>query len=131
MAADGSTTDAPSGVGPDADRPTPLADRARLVGRAAAVGVAAGLALALALAVLEGPGFAGRKSFGVGAVLLGFGLLGWSGSIMAGEGFENMRAHLDVSTDWTERTSRRAMARVGGLGGGWMVGASIGAAVLA
>jgi hypothetical protein len=131
MAADGSTADPPSGVGADDDQPTPLADRARLVGRAAAVGVVAGVALALALAVFEGPGFAGRKSFAVGAVLLGFGLLGWSGSIMAGEGFESMRAHLDVSSDWTERRSRRAMARVGGLGGGWMVGASIAAAVLA
>lgn len=63
--------------------------------------------------------------FLLGTLAFGFGILGWSGSILAGEGFENMQRYMDTSTDWTERTSRRAMARVGGFGAGAMAAAML------
>lgn len=108
-----------------------LRPRVRLVGGAAVIGIGCGGLAFLALFVVDDPAFASRKTFAVGALLFGFGLLGWSGSIMAGTGFESMQEHLDVSRGWTERKSRRAMARIGGFGGGWMLGVSVAAAALA
>jgi len=102
-----------------------LRPRVRLVGRAAALGAALGVLAFFALVVYEGPVFAGRKAFGVGALLFGFAMLGWSGSILAGSGIEAMQEHLAVGGGWTERDSRRAMARIGGIGAGWMAAVAV------
>ncbi|WP_228546057.1 DUF7268 family protein [Halegenticoccus tardaugens] len=69
--------------------------------------------------------------FALGALALGLGVLGWAGSILAGDGVESMRRHLDVSADWTERGSRRAMARVSGFGAGVMAGVVVATTVWA
>jgi len=63
--------------------------------------------------------------------LFGFALIGWSGSIIAGRGFENLQHHLSTGSNWTERDSRRAMARIGGFGFGGMLGVSLSLIVLA
>lgn len=63
--------------------------------------------------------------FVAGAVLFGFGLLGWSGSVLLGNGVENAKRHLDLNTDWTEADSRRAMARFIGVGVGLMAGVAL------
>jgi len=105
--------------------------RARLVGGGLVVGL-----------LLGGVGMAGwtlytgdaRSSeatvFALGSLVFGFGLLGWSGSILAGRGIEAMQEHMGTRSDWTERDSRRAMARLCGGGGGIMVGTSVVAALL-
>jgi hypothetical protein len=100
--------------------------RARIVGGSFTVG---GLASGLLVGGMIGTGTglleSARFVFALGALCFGLGLLGWSGSVMAGRGFENMQAHLDVDTDWTERDSRRAMARVGGFGAGGMTATGV------
>jgi len=97
--------------------------RARIVLRAVAAGVVVGVGLVLALLASAGDArFASTQAFAVGALLLSVGLLGWSGSIFAGRGIENMQRHLDTGTGWSERDSRRAMARVGSFGAGVMTG---------
>jgi hypothetical protein len=123
MAADaGRPTASTDGGDADPDRrravATWLRPRLRLVGAGVLAGAGLGVALAVVLAVGYGPTFAARKGFGLGLLAFGFGVLGWSGSILAGPGVENMQRHLDTGSDWTEADSRRAMARVASAGFG-------------
>jgi hypothetical protein len=107
-----------------------LLPRARLVGGGFLVGAGlGGLAVVVLFAYSGDVGFANRKAFAVGALFLGLALLGWSGSIMAGRGMENLQKHLDMNSNWTEEDSRRAMARIGGAGVGWMLGVSVTTAI--
>jgi len=100
--------------------------RARLVGTAGLVGALAGTAgIAAGLAWFGDPATATRKTFAVGALFLAVGLLGWSGSVFAGDGFEAVQRHLDTGSSWSGADSRRAMTRVGSFGAGWMVGSSV------
>ncbi len=108
-----------------------LRSRARLVGRAAGVGLVVGVVALAVGAVWVGEVTAASSTvFALGSLAFGLGLLGWSGSVLAGGSVETMQRHLDTDTDWTEADSRRAMARIGGFGAGWMVGASLAAALL-
>ncbi|WP_206425017.1 DUF7268 family protein [Halosimplex salinum] len=123
------TADEPS------DRAVRLRDwvrpRARIVGGAAALGVVAGAAAMAALTLSSGdPGGSEATAFALGALALGFGVLGWSGSVIAGRSVEAMHRRLDTGSDWTERDSRRAMARIAGFGTGVVVGVSVLAATL-
>jgi hypothetical protein len=68
--------------------------------------------------------------FALGALVFGFGLIGWSGSILVGRGMEAVQEQMGTRSDWTERDSRRAMARLCGSGGGIMLGVSVVAALL-
>ncbi|MFT4890421.1 MAG: hypothetical protein ACI9YT_001336 [Halobacteriales archaeon] len=103
-----------------------LIQRARLVGGGVLVGLGLGaLAVVVLFAYSGDVGFANRKAFAVGALFFGLALLGWSGSIMAGQGLENLQYYLDTKSSWTEEDSRRAMARIGGAGVGWMVGVTV------
>ena len=96
--------------------------RARLVGTALAAGFVVGvLASLLLLPTVLGGRTARVKTFAVGALLLGFGTLGWSGSVMAGRGIENAQRYMETDTDWSEADSRRAMTRVGSFGAGLML----------
>ena len=100
--------------------------RARLVAGGLLVGAVVGLAATGALALYGGSAaFGTRKSFALGALVLGFAVLGWSGSVLAGRGIETMRRRLDVASDWTEADSRRAMARIAGFGAGMMISVAI------
>jgi hypothetical protein len=110
----------------DGDRREWLSVRTRLLGRAAAIGVVLGLVgTVLAVAITADSRFASAQVFSLGALALGFALLGWSGSVAAGRSIEAAQTYLDTGTGWTEKDSRRAMARIGGFGAGVMVGASI------
>lgn len=103
--------------------PEPVVSRLRLLGTAGGVGVGLGLVTVPALAVvLGGADVAVEKAFALGALVFGVGLLGWSGSVMAGRGIEAMQEHLGTNTGWTEADSRRAMTRLVGAGLGTMVG---------
>lgn len=104
-----------------------LRPRARLVGTALVAGFvvgAVGTVVAAAVGVFGSLGTAGDSAFALGALAFGFGLLGWSGSILVGRSVEAMQERLDTASGWTERKSRRAMARVGGFGFGVMLGSS-------
>jgi hypothetical protein len=98
-----------------------LAIRAKLVGRAAAVGAGIGGLAVLAFGV---SGWA-ETVFALGALILGFGLLGWSGSVFVGNAAEATQEFLGLDSDWTEADSRRAMARIGGFGAGVMAGVAL------
>ena len=108
-----------------------LRTRAHLVGRAVALGLALGaLAVPVVVASGESVRYASQKVFAVGALVLGFAVLGWSGSVFAGEAIENMQTYMDTSTEWSETDSRRAMTILGGVGVGGMVGASVATVVV-
>ncbi|NHN41584.1 hypothetical protein G9C85_08030 [Halorubellus sp. JP-L1] len=105
--------------------------RLRIVGGAFAVGAACSVGLLLVLVGGGGwaPVPAARFAFALGTLAFGLGLLGWSGSAMAGRGFEAMQEHLDTNTDWTEADSRRAMARIGAFGAGAMLATGVAEAI--
>nr|WP_240452100.1 hypothetical protein [Halostella salina] len=92
--------------------------------------MAVGVGGVVAFALRDGLRTATEQVFALGALAFGVGLLGWSGSVMAGRGFENMQRYLDTGSDWTESDSRRAMSRVTGFGVGVMVAASVATAGL-
>ena len=107
-----------------------LRPRVRLLATAGAVGIVVGALAFFALAAVRTPEFASSQIFAVGALVLGFAVLGWSGSVLAGRGIESLQTYLDADTGWTERDSRRAMARLVGFGAGVMVGVSAATALL-
>jgi hypothetical protein len=107
-----------------------LRPRVRLLATAGTIGVVAGALALLALAAVRTPEFASTQTFAVGALVLGFAVLGWSGSALAGRGIESLQTYLDADTGWTERDSRRAMARLSGFGAGVMVGVVIATTLL-
>lgn len=100
--------------------------RTRLVGSALVAGFVVGAGgLLLAILTLGSIRTASDTVFLLGALAFGFGLLGWSGSILAANSVAAMQEHLDAASGWTEAKSRRAMARIGGFGFGVMVGSAL------
>lgn len=108
-----------------------LRGRIRLLGTAGAVGVLVGGLGVAFLAISTDLSVASAQVFSLGALVCGFGVLGWSGSALVGRSIEGMQRHLDVATGWTERDSRRAMARLSGFGAGAMAGVAIVTTLLA
>ncbi|SFR70005.1 DUF7268 family protein [Halogeometricum limi] len=108
------------------DRASPtLSRRLTVAGGAFLVGLGGGVvALAVATLLLSSVADGADTAFLLGVLLFGFGTLGWSGSVLAGRGFEEMQRRLDTGADWTEMDSRRAMARIGGFGAGVMLAAA-------
>lgn len=105
---------------------TAVLSRARLVASGAIVGVVLGVALVgLFVFALGDPVDAVETSFAFGSLILGLAVIGWSGSVLAGSGIETLQNHLGWGSDWTEHDSRRAMARLVGLGTGGMLGAML------
>ncbi|WP_115862475.1 DUF7268 family protein [Halorussus litoreus] len=114
----------------DESSPT-LRDYAMLIGRALALGaVLAGVAVPLVVLSGESVRFASEKVFAVAALVFGFSILGWSGSVFAGRGIENFQRYIGGRSDWSEADSRRAMMVLGSVGAGGMVGASLTTAVV-
>ncbi|PSP54918.1 hypothetical protein BRC82_07915 [Halobacteriales archaeon QS_1_67_19] len=101
-------------------------ERVRLVARALLFG--AGLA-ALAVPTLVVAGhtlrFASEQVFAIGALVLGFSVLGWSGTVFAGRGIEHFQEYLGGNADWSEADSRQAMVVLGCVGAGGMAGATL------
>lgn len=98
----------------------------RLVASGLVVGApvgAVGVGLTLAAGVPADESLA--TVFALGTVALGFGVLGWSGSIFAGRGIEAAQRYMNTPTDWSERDSRRAMLRVAGIGLGVAIAVSV------
>lgn len=107
--------------------------RAWILGTALVVGVLAGVACVVFFDIVLGGTrrSASDTTFALGTLVMGFGTVGWSGSIMAGRGIEEMQRHLDTGTGWTEADSRRAMTRIAGFGAGMMIGTVLSTVVLA
>lgn len=104
--------------------------RVRLVGSAVAVGfLLAGIAVVI-LTVPYELRFVSTQLFVLSALCFGFGLFGWSGSILVGPSAGRAKRHLDISSNWTEANSRRAMARIGGFGFGAMIGVIVAVSLL-
>ncbi|MFC6836943.1 DUF7268 family protein [Halomarina ordinaria] len=101
--------------------------RVRIVLSAALVGAPLGALATLALVSLLPFSVreASTQAFALSALALGFGLLGWSGSVLLGRSVERAQRTLETGTDWTEADSRRAMARIVGVGAGGMVGVAL------
>lgn len=104
--------------------------RIRLVGSAVVVGWLLAAAAMVVLTFQYDPQFVSTQLFLVWALCFGFGLLGWSGSVLAGRSVENAQQYLDTGMNWSESDSRRAMARIGGFGFGGMIGVICVATVL-
>jgi hypothetical protein len=105
---------------------TYLRSSARLLVRSAAVGALLGTAVFLVSVIGgDGPLLASTTAFALGALVFGFGTLGWSGSVLLGESVESAQRFLETGTDWTEASSRRAMARIAGVGAGVMVAVAV------
>lgn len=103
-----------------------VAIRAGIVLSALALGILVGAIATVGLGRYTGdPAFARTQVFSVGALALGFGVLGWSGSILGGRGIENMQRHLETRSNWNEADSRRAMTRIAGFGTGVMLAISV------
>lgn len=114
------------------DRRTPsLSRRARVAGGAFLVGLPAGVAALVVAAAFSGVAEGADTAFLFGVLFFGFGVLGWSGSVLAGRGFETVRRRLDAGSGWSAADSRRTMARVGGFGAGVMTAAATLGALLA
>lgn len=109
-----------------------LRERVRLVGSAVLVGgVLAVLGVVfLIFGTQHDLAVVSTQLFSLGALCFGFGLLGWSGSVLAGSSVEHAQQYLDTGTNWTEDDSRRAMARIGGFGFGGMLGVIVVASIL-
>lgn len=95
----------------------------RRLARLAVLGIVLGAGGVLALVA------AGRNArvvsaivFSLAALVFGFGLSAWAGTLLLGESFERVHAMLDVDADWTAADSRQAMAVLAAVGGGAMVG---------
>jgi hypothetical protein len=98
----------------------------RLVATAAAVGSATSVAVVLLLVLLERTlSRATEVAFALGTLALGFGLLGWSASVMLGPNLEMMLEYKETNTRWSEGRSRRAMARISAFGGGLVLASGL------
>lgn len=106
--------------------------RVRIVGSAGAIGFLLSVLAVALIPILPQYGlqFVSTETFLLATLCFGFGVLGWSGSILAGNGIENAQRHLNTGTNWTEADSRRAMARISGFGAGGMVGVIIATTLL-
>jgi hypothetical protein len=102
-------------------------ERGRLVAGGVAVGSVATPILVIGLVAIGGiaPLAAAETAFAFGGLWFGLALLGWAGSVASGRAIEAAQERLDADTDWTERRSRRAMARIGGFGAGMMLVAPV------
>lgn len=106
--------------------PTSLYRRVKPIGRFFFIGLVLGIVTWFVLFGYSADiAFTDRKSFAFGALLLATGLVGWSGSIFAGRGIENLQEYLDMNTNWSAPDSKQAMVKIGSVGFGWMIGGSL------
>lgn len=96
--------------------------RVRLVGLSVVVGFLLFVTGVLLLVTQYDLRTVSTQTFSLAALCFGFGILGWSGAVLAGASVEAVQRHLDTGLNWTEADSRRAMARISGAGAGGMVG---------
>lgn len=92
--------------------------------RAAAFGAAGGGGLVVALTITgQSRSEASAVAFSLAALVFGFGLTVWAGTLLLSESLAGMHASLD--RDWSAADTRQAMAVLTALGGAGMIGASV------
>jgi hypothetical protein len=100
--------------------------RLRLVATAFGAGGAVSVVVVGALLLAGRSLFrATEVAFALGTLAFGFGLLGWSASVMLGTSVETMLEYRESKNGWTEARSRRAMARIGAFGGGLVLASGL------
>lgn len=88
-----------------------------LLGRAALVGAVAGVVLAVVVGVAE--------AFSLAALVCGFGVAAWAGSVLLAESVRRAQETLAVAPGWTEADARRAFALLGTCGAAGMVATAL------
>ena len=105
----------------------------RLACRAArwvTIGAGAGVVVSVTLLAVTSPRGATDTAFALGALVLGFGVTAWSGTVGLGESIERMQSYRDGESGWTQAGAREAFAVLTWIGTGWALG-SIAASIAA
>jgi hypothetical protein len=112
----------------DSATPEGSARDGRAVLRWTGVGALLGAGVAVALLSVLAPRAATDTSFALGALVFGFGVATWSGTVGFGDSVTAVRARLGWDTGWTEQGARQAFAVLTWVGVGW-VGAAVAASL--
>ena len=92
--------------------------------------VVAGVVVSVTLLAVTSPRGATDTAFALGALVLGFGVTAWSGTVGLGESIERMQSYRDGESGWTQAGAREAFAVLTWIGTGWALG-SIAASIAA
>ena len=101
----------------------------RTVARWVGVGGLFGLVVAGVLLSVTGPQQATDASFALGALLFGFGVAAWGGTVGFGDSMSTVQNRLGGESEWTREGARQAFAVLTWVGAGW-AGAAVGASIL-
>ncbi|MFA1611449.1 DUF7268 family protein [Halobellus rubicundus] len=91
----------------------------RAIARWLGVGAALGVVVAGALLPLSGPKAATDTSFALGALVFGFGVATWAGTVGFGESLGAVQDRLGGHSGWTQEGARQAFAVLTWVGVGW------------
>ena len=101
----------------------------RTVARWVAVGALLGAIAAGVLLPVTGPQRATDTSFALGALLFGFGVATWGGTVGFGDSMSTVQSHLGGESEWTREGARQAFAVLTWVGAGW-TGTAVAASIL-
>lgn len=95
--------------------------------RALVLGFGLGFVAVPAFISLAGwiPREATSTAFALGALVLGFAVISWTGAVMLGPAVESLHDYMDLASGWTEAGARQSFAILSALGFGVMLGSSI------
>ena len=96
---------------------------ARTAGRWVGVGAAVGLVASTGLLAVGSPRAATDTAFALGALVLGFGVTAWSGTVGLGNSIERLQEYRDGQSGWTRAGARQAFAVLTWVGIGWVAAA--------
>ena len=100
------------------------AESLAVLARAAGIGLVAGAILVAGLALAGwSADEASATAFSLAALVFGFGLTAWSGTLLLAETLAGAHAALD--RDWSAADTRQAMAVLAVIGAAGMVGAAV------
>ncbi|WP_144923908.1 DUF7268 family protein [Halorubrum salsamenti] len=95
----------------------------RAVARWVGVGGLVGVAVAAVLFPVVGSRAATDTSFALGALVFGFGVATWGGTVGFGESMVAVQDHLEGESSWTRSGARQAFAVLTWIGVGWSAAA--------
>lgn len=75
------------------------------------------------LLAVRSPKTATDTAFALGALVFGFGIATWSGTVGFGDSMTAVQARLGSDSGWTRRGARRAFAVLTWVGTGWTAAA--------
>jgi hypothetical protein len=101
----------------------------RTVARWVGVGALLGLVVAGLLLPVAGARGATDTSFALGALLFGFGVATWGGTVGFGGSMSAVQSHLGGESEWSREGARQAFAVLTWVGAGW-TGTAVAASIL-